>query len=354
MPNQESTKEYEYIPSKSAQEFAQLQDTVVEASPHLRGDQTTRKIMLWVIIALVPSFIGAGYYFGFRVWGLFFLAIATGQLCEILWFKLRNRTLTWDLSVFVTAMLLTMNLPPSAPWYFPVIGTAFAVIIVKEFFGGIGFNFINPALGGRALLVALFFTEMFKISWPNPPFDRISPDIVTSATPLAILKEGGLLSNQQLLDAFVGNIGGRLGETSSILILIGAAILLWQKIIHLRIPLTMLGTIGVLAFIFGGNSLFSADYSVVIGHVIGGGAMFGAVFMATDYSSTPSTRAGEYLFAAACGMLVMIFRFYGLTNEGVSYSILIMNCLTPLIDYLLRNRVLGEPGNKFLNIKLNK
>ncbi|MHC5227988.1 RnfABCDGE type electron transport complex subunit D [Enterococcus sp. LJL99] len=354
MPDKPQRDDYTYIPSKSAQEFAQLNEIIVEASPHIRGDQTTRKIMLWVIIALLPSAIGAAYYFGFRVWVLFLLAIVTAQICEILWFKLRKKKQTWDLSVIVTAMLLTMNLPPSAPWYFPVIGSAFAVIIVKEFFGGIGFNFINPALGGRAFLVALFFNEMFKISWPNPPFARISPDVVTSATPLAILKDGDVLTNQQLVDTFIGNIGGRLGETSSLLILIGAAILLWKKIIHLRIPMIMLSTIAIIAFIFGGNGPFTANYSVVIGHLIGGGALFAAVFMATDYSSTPSTRAGEYLFAAATGALVMIFRFYGLTNEGVSYSILIMNCMTPLIDYLLRNRVLGEPGNKFLNIKLNR
>lgn len=345
---------FEHIPSESGKQFAQLKEKVVEASPHIRADQTTRKIMLWMVIALLPSALGAGYYFGFRVWGLMLIAIVTAQLCEILWFKMRKKELTWDLSAVVTALLLTMNLPPSAPWYFPVIGSAFAIIIVKEFFGGIGYNYINPALAGRAFLVALFFTEMFKISWPNPPFERFVPEVVTSATPLEILNTGGSLSNQQLIDVFIGNIGGRLGETSSLLILIGAAILLFKKIIHLRIPLTMLGTIAVISFIYGPDGFFTADYSIVIGNVISGGAMFGAFFMATDYSSTPSTRAGEYLFAFCTGALVMVFRFFGATEEGVSYSILIMNCLTPLIDYLLRNRILGEPGNKFLNIKFNK
>lgn len=262
--------------------------------------------------------------------------------------------MTWDLSAIVTALLLTCNLPPSAPWYFPAIGSAFAIIVVKELFGGIGFNFINPALGGRAFLVALFFTEMFKISWPNPPFARIVPDAVTSATPLAILNSGGSLSQQELINSFIGNIGGRLGETSTLLILIGAAILLYKKIIHLRIPLTMLGTIAVIAFVFDGENFFTADFSTVLGYVLGGGAIFGAFFMATDYASTPSTRAGEYLFAGCSGILVMVFRYYGLTEEGVSYSILIMNCLTPLIDYGLRNRVLGEAGNRLLNIKWNK
>lgn len=344
----------DHVSGESAKIFAELDHTVVEASPHLRADQTTRNIMLWMIIALTPSALGAGYYFGFRVWGLMLIAMVTAQVCEILWFKLRKKEMTWDLSAVVTAMLLTMNLPPSAPWFFPVIGSAFAIIVVKEFFGGIGFNFINPALGGRAFLVAIFFTKMFEISWPNPPFDRIVPDVVTSSTPLAILNDGGSLSNQELLNTFIGNIGGRLGETSSLLILIGAAILLAKKIIHLRIPLTMLGTIAVISFVFGHDGLFTSDYSVVIGNVISGGAMFGAFFMATDYASTPSTRAGEYLFAFCTGVLVMIFRFFGITEEGVSYSILIMNCMTPLIDYALRNRILGEAGNKFLNIKLNK
>lgn len=349
-------KQVDHVSGKSAQIFAEAQKNVPppEANPHIRGDNTTRNIMKWMIIALVPSILGAGYYFGFRVWGLYLIAIITAQLCEIAWFKLCKRELTWDLSAVVTAILLTANMPPSAPWYFPVIGSAFAIIVVKEFFGGIGFNFINPALGGRAFLVALFFTKMFEISWPDPPFSRITPDVVTSATPLAILNEGGSLSSQELFNSFIGNIGGRLGETSTLLILIGGAILLYKKIIHLRIPLTMLGTIAVIAFVFDGQNFFTADLTTVLGYVFGGGAVFGAFFMATDYASTPSTRAGEYLFAFCCGALVMVFRYYGVTEEGVSYSILIMNCFTPLIDYLLRNRVLGEDGNQLLNIKWNK
>ncbi|GCF94326.1 electron transport complex subunit D [Enterococcus florum] len=349
-------KQVDHVSGKSAQQFAAAQKNFPppEANPHIRGDNTTRNIMMWMVIALMPSVLGAGYLFGFRVWGLYAIAIATAQLCEVLWFKLNKRELTWDLSAVVTAILLTANMPPSAPWYFPIIGSAFAIIVVKEFFGGIGFNFINPALGGRALLVGLFFTEMFKISWPNPPFDRIVPDAVTSATPLAVLNSGGNLSGQELFNTFVGNIGGRLGETSTLLILIGGGILLWKKIIHIRIPLTMLGTIAVIAFVFDGQNFFTADLTTVLGYVFGGGAVFGAFFMATDYASTPSTRAGEYIFAFCCGLLVMLFRYYGVTEEGVSYSILIMNCLTPLIDYVLRNRVIGEEGNQLLNIKWNK
>ena len=337
-------KQVDHVSGKSAQIFAEAQKNFPppEASPHIRGDNTTRNIMMWMIIALIPSMLGAGYYFGFRVWGLYLVAIITAQLCEIAWFKLCKRELTWDLSAVVTAILLTANMPPSAPWYFPVIGSAFAIIVVKEFFGGIGFNFINPALGGRALLVGLFFTKMFEISWPDPPFNRITPDVVSSATPLAILNEGGSLSGQELFNTFVGNIGGRLGETSTLLILIGAAILLYKKIIHLRIPLTMLGTIAVIAFVFDGQNFFTADLATVLGYVFGGGAVFGAFFMATDYSTSPTTPKGEVIYGICAGMLLMGWRLFTSMPEGMTFILLIMNCFVPLIDYLIIPRVYGE------------
>lgn len=314
----------------------------VTESPHLVGDSTTREIMTWVLIALMPSTLLAGFLFGWRVYGLFFLALLTAQVCEILWFKLRGQALTWDLSALVTAVLLTMNLPPSAPWYFPVIGSSFAIIVVKECFGGLGYNFLNPALGGRALLVALFFEGMFKISWPNPPFARIAPDAVTQATPLAQMKESGqALTSAELWQAFLGNTGGRIGETSSLLLLLAFVFLVYKKIIQPQVPLIILATVALGAWLFAGDGGL-ADWRLVLGQVLSGGLLLGAIFMATDYASSPSTSFGQVLYGFGIGVLIVVFRFWGATSEGVSYAILTMNCATPLIDRLFRQRVLGE------------
>lgn len=311
-------------------------------SPHLVGDTTTRDIMKWVLVALTPSTILSGFLFGWRVYGLFLIAMVTAQACEILWFKLRKQPLTWDLSAIVTAVLMTMNLPPSAPWYFPVIGASFAIIVVKECFGGLGYNFLNPALGGRALLVALFFEEMFKISWPNPPFDRIVPDVVTQATPLAQMKDTGqALSGGELWQAFLGNTGGRIGETSSLLLILAFVFLVYKKIIQPQVPLIIIAVVALGSWLFAGEGGLASG-ATVIGHVFGGGLLLGAIFMATDYASSPSTRFGQYVYAVGIGILVVVFRFWGATYEGVSYAILTMNCATPLIDRLFRQRVLGE------------
>lgn len=321
-------------------------------SPHLLGDTNTRGIMKWVLITLFPIILVSGYFFGWRVYLLFFIAITTAQLAEIVWFKCLKKELTWDLSAIVTAVLMTMNLPPSAPWYFPVIGAIFAIIVVKEFFGGLGYNFLNPALGGRALLVGLFFQEMFKISWPAPPFNSITPDAVTKATPLAQMKSA-TLSNTELWQTFIGFTGGRIGETSSFLILIAFIVLWRKKIISLHIPLIILATVGIGAWLFAGDGTF-APWQTVVGHLLSGGLLLGAVFMATDYASSPSTKVGEYLYAFIIGCLIIIFRFWGPTQEGVSYAILTMNCATPFIDRILRRRVLGEKKTMPLDLKFRR
>ncbi len=333
-----------------------------QPNPHIRGDNETANIMLMVILALLPAVLFSGYLFGLTVYRNYLTAMLTAIVAEFLWFKLVKRTYRFDFSAAVTAILLTMNLPPSAPWFFPIIGAAFAIIVVKEFFGGLGYNFINPALGGRALLVGLFFKEMFLISWPDPPFNKIPPEVVSEivavdtlsgATPLAIMKSGDLLSLQELSDAFFGFVGGRTGETSAFLLLLGGIFLIYKKIISPRIPVIILSIIALFAFILGPDGFFTGSWQNMIGHVISGGAILGAFFMATDYASTPATKAGENLFAAGVGLLVVLFRFFGLTNEGVSYGILIMNCFTPAIDRLLRMRVLGEGQASPFNLKIN-
>lgn len=321
-------------------------------SPHLHGDTTTREIMKWVLITLLPIVLTAGYFFGWRIYLLFLIAIVTAQLCEIIWFKFLKKDLTWDLSAIVTAVLMTMNLPPSAPWYFPVIGAVFAIIVVKEFFGGLGYNFLNPALGGRALLVGLFFQDMFKISWPNPPFANFSPDVLTKATPLAQMKTE-TLSPAQLWQNFLGATGGRIGETSSLLILVAGLILWRKKIIQLHIPLIILITVAIGAWLFAGDGSL-APWQTVTGHLFGGGLLLGAIFMATDYASSPALKFGECLYAFGIGCLIIVFRFWGATSEGVSYAILTMNCATPLIDRLLRRRVLGEQTGMPFGLKLRR
>lgn len=321
------------------------------ANPHLLGDETTRRIMGLVLVALLPIVVVSGVYFGWRVYGLYLLSIASAQLSEALWFKCHKRPVTFDLSCIVTGLLLTMNLPPSAPWYFPVIGSAFAIIVAKEFFGGLGYNFVNPAMAGRALLVGLFFDEMFQISWPQPPFAKISADVVTQVTPLAAMKETGRISATELWRTFIGYTGGRIGETSALLILLGMLFLLWQQVIKLHIPMIMIGVVALGAFLFAVPGQF-APLSIVVGQVLSGGLLLGAVFMATDYASSPATTFGECVFAAGIGGLIVLFRYWGATNEGVSYGILIMNCCVPLIDRLFRRRVLGEKGNRRIHIKL--
>lgn len=331
-----------------------------QPNPHIRGNQETRNIMLMVILALLPALVFSGYLFGFSVYFNYLLAMITGISVEFLWFKWIKRPYQWDYSAMLTALLLGMNLPPSAPWYFPVIGTAFAIIVIKEFFGGLGYNFINPALGGRAFLVALFYQQMFAISWPDPPFSKLPSqpfdpaiDTLSGATPLAIMRAGETLSSHDLNTAFFGFVGGRAGETSAFLLLLGGAFLIYKKIISPRIPLIILGTIGLGAFVLGPEGWFTGSWQNIIGHIISGGAILGAFFMATDYASTPSTKFGENLFALGVGVLVIIFRFFGVTNEGVSYGILIMNCFTPAIDRFLRLRVLGEGKQSPFNLKIN-
>ncbi|HIY58027.1 MAG TPA: RnfABCDGE type electron transport complex subunit D [Candidatus Tetragenococcus pullicola] len=334
----------------------------IEANPHIRHDNTTKKIMVTVLLSLVPAVLFSGYLFGFTVYVRYLTAILTALICEYVWFKIIKRPYQLDYSVIVTAVLLTMSLPPSAPWYFPVIATSFAIIVIKEFFGGLGYNFLNPALSGRSLLVGLFYNQMFLVSWPDPPFNKIAPDVVAAATandaisgatPLDIMRSGTSLTTAELRDSFFGVIGGRIGETSALLLILGGLFLIYKKIISPRIPLIIIGTVALFAFILGPDGLFTGSLTNVLGHVISGGLLLGAFYMATDYASTPATKMGENIFALGVGLLIVLFRFFGITNEGVSYAILIMNCLTPTIDRLLRLRVVGEPGANFTDIKIN-
>jgi electron transport complex protein RnfD len=298
-------------------------------APHIRSSDSTRKIMLDVIIALVPAMIGSIYFFGINALILILVSVASAVISEFFIQKLfKKDILIGDLSAVVTGILLAFNLPANAPWWVAVFGSFFAIIIVKEFFGGIGSNFMNPALAARAVLVA---------SWPSIMATYTTPDGITSATPLALIKGGsGVAELPTLARMFIGDIGGSLGETSALLLLIGAAYLIIKKVIDWKIPVFYIATTVVMLLLFGVNT------DLMIYHILGGGLLLGAFFMATDYSTTPITPKGRVIFAIGCGILTVLIRVKGSMPEGVSYSILLMNILTPIIERFTKPKVFGE------------
>lgn len=300
---------------------------IVSGSPHIKSDYTVRRTMLDVIIALVPAMIGAIYFFGFNAVRLLLITVAATVVFEYATQKMFKKAIRiMDLSAVVTGILLALNLPAGTPWWVAVFGAGFAIIIVKEFFGGIGSNFMNPALAARAAMVA---------SWPVIMTNYVTPDGISAATPLAIIKAGGtdLPSIQRM---FLGDIGGVIGETSAILLLIGGIYLIVRGVIDWKVPVLYIASTTALLLLFGVNS------TNILYHVLGGGLILGAFFMATDYSSSPVTPKGKIIFAIGCGVLTALIRVKGGSPEGVSYSILIMNVATPLIERLTRPRVFGE------------
>ena len=300
---------------------------LVSQTPHLSSNESVSRIMLDVIIALTPAMIGSIYFFKFNALKLLLVSIISAVAFEAGIQKLFKKDIkVRDLSAVVTGILIAFNLPANAPWWIAVFGAGFAIIIVKEFFGGIGHNFMNPALGARAALVA---------SWPGIMTNYINPDGISSATPLTVLKTGGgsLPSIQRML---IGDIGGVLGETSAILLLIGAVYLIVRKVIDWKIPVIYIASTCVMLAIFG------VDANSILYHVLGGGLILGAFFMATDYATTPVTPIGRIIFAVGCGLLTALIRVKGSMPEGVSYSILIMNVFAPLIERWTQPKVFGE------------
>ncbi len=304
----------------------------VSSSPHIRSGETTQRIMLDVIIALMPALFAGVFYFGFKALTLTVTAVVFAVAAEVVMQKIMGKPVTVnDLSAVVTGILIAFNVPASLPIWMVAVGSVFAIAIAKQCFGGLGFNFINPALAARAMLLA---------SWPVDMTGWVAPraDAVSTATPLAIL--GGDATGQALpsvMDLFIGNVGGCIGETSALALLIGAAYLLYRGVISHRIPAAYIGTVAVLAFLFGGVNPVTMIY-----HVFAGGLFLGAIFMATDYSTSPMSAKGQIIFGIGCGMLTSIIRFYGGYPEGVSYSILLMNLATPLIDRYTMPRKFGE------------
>lgn len=304
----------------------------ISSSPHIRSDVSTQKLMLDVLIALAPASLMGIYYFGIKALLLIAVCIASSVLFEYLARTVilkRSKTIS-DLSAAVTGLLLALNLPANLPVWIAIVGSFFAIVVIKELFGGLGQNFINPALGARAILLIAYGPRMSLASnWPAPSaLFGGQVDAMTSATPLGILKEGGgALPNP--LDMFLGNIGGSLGETSAIALIIGGLYLLIRKVISWEIPVIYIGTVGLLAWIMGPKGIFTGD---PLFHVLAGGLIIGALFMATDYTTSPISRKGAVIFAAGCGILTILFRFYTNMPEGVCFAILLMNVATPMID----------------------
>lgn len=298
----------------------------VSSSPHIRSGVTTRRLMQDVIIALVPAALAGIYFFGMRAAVLIAVTVISCIGFEFLTRKALKRSNTiGDLSAAVTGLLLALNLPPELPLWMAVVGSLFAIVIVKQLFGGIGYNFINPALAARAFLIISYGTRM--TSWTQPLAKAADVDAVSFATPLGALKEGGELP--KLIDLFLGNVGGSLGETSALALIIGGIYLLVRGVISWHIPVIYIGTVGLLSWVMGPAGLFTGN---PLFHILAGGLMIGSIFMATDYTTSPMTTKGIVIYAAGCGLLTVLFRLYTNMPEGVSYAILLMNVAVPMID----------------------
>lgn len=313
----------------------------VSSSPHVRSKITTNDIMLMVVIALLPTTIFGIYNFGPRALLLILLSVATCVLTEYVYEKLMKKPVTVkDFSAVVTGLLLALNLPASVSWFVPVIGGIFAILIVKQLFGGLGQNFMNPALAARCFLLISFSGQMTDFSVPKGAWGNIAVDTVSGATPLALLKSG---ETADVLSLFIGNVQGTIGETSAIAILIGAIFLLCMKIIDLRIPLTYLASFVIFIALFGGHGL---DPNYILGHLFGGGLMLGAWFMATDYVTSPITKKGQIVYGVILGVLTGLFRLFGGSAEGVSYAIIFSNLLVPLIERVTMPTAFGKGGKQ--------
>ena len=300
-----------------------LKKLIVSASPHVKSKETVNSIMWLVVLALVPAMIAGVVFFGARALLVILFSTLSAVLTEYIIQKLTKKDITIkDGSSALTGVLLALVIPPSVPLWVPIVGSAFAIAIAKHAFGGLGFNIFNPALAGRAFLVA---------SWPLLMTTWLLTDGATGATPLGTLAMTGIngFSYSQL---FLGNIGGSLGETSALAILLGAAFLLYKKIIDWRIPVSYLGTVAVLMILLRQDPLF---------HLLVGGLMLGAFFMATDYVTTPITAKGRIIFGIGCGVLVVLIRIFGSLPEGVAFSILLMNAFTPMIDRYTKTKPFG-------------
>jgi len=313
--------------------MTQERQFLISPGPHLRGKLSVSKIMYYVVLALLLPTGAAVYFFGYHALLVITVSIVAAVLTEYGAKKLRKRAFVMDGSAIVTGLLLALILPPTIPLWMAAAGSVFAIAIVKEAFGGLGYNIFNPALGGRAFMTASFSAEM--TTWVLPM--GFAADAVTSATPLSerFMSEifiEGVDKLSVYKELFLGNTSGSIGETSVLLILIGGLLLIALRIIDWRIPVAYIGTVALLTLILGEDAIF---------HVLAGGLMLGAFFMATDYVTSPLTHKGRIVFSVGAGILTVVIRLFGGLPEGVAFSILFMNALTPLIDRYIKVRPYG-------------
>ncbi len=312
---------------------------LVSSTPHIRSNDSTRSLMRDVLIALAPATLAGVWFFGVRAAIIIFMSIAWSIIFEQGYQRLMKKPSTIsDLSAVVTGLLLAMNMPASAPIWMPIVGSFVAIVIVKQLFGGLGQNFVNPALAARAFLLASYPTAM--TAWTEPVKNIFSFDLVSTATPLYYLKQGGAFTpqTQEYVNALIGNIPGCIGETSAIALLLGGAYLLYRKVITWHAPLAYIATASFFILLFGRDGFMTGNpmYELLVG-----GIMLGAFFMATDYATGPVSNKGRIVFGVGCGLLTALIRSYGGYPEGVSYAILIMNLAVPLIDRFIRPIVFG-------------
>ena len=317
-------------------------ELTISSSPHVHSPVTTQTIMRDVLIALAPALIGSVVLFGFRALLVTLVSAAACVFFEWAYCKIaKTHCKIYDLSAVVTGVLLAFVCPVTIPYWCIIIGDFFAIIVVKQLFGGIGRNIVNPALAGRAFM---FSYPALMTRWVKPGFENAAglfntADAVTGATPLAQMGQG-LMPEATIGQMFLGNIGGCIGETSALLLLIGFAYLLIRKVITPRIPVAFIGTVAVLTVLFPQGN---ANLPWMAAQLLGGGLFLGAIFMATDYVTSPLTKMGQIVFAVGCGVLTVVIRYFGGYPEGVSYAILIMNCCVVLLDRIGRPTKFGAP-----------
>lgn len=302
----------------------------ISSNPHIRSRVTTSSIMMFVFISLLPAAGFGVYNFGPRAILVIAVCVVSAVLSEFVFGLITKKMTITDLSAAVTGLLLALNLPVSIPLWMAALGSIFAIVVVKMLFGGLGQNFMNPALAARCFLLTSFTSQMTNFNC----------DSYTGATPLAALKNG---ESVNVLNMVIGNVSGTIGETSMIALLIGAGILLALGIIDLRIPGSYIGSFLIFAILFGGHGL---DVSFLVAQLAGGGLILGAFFMATDYVTRPITIKGQYLFGVFLGIMTGIFRFFGPSAEGVSYAIILGNLLVPLIEKITMPIAFGKGGKK--------
>lgn len=317
-------------------------ELTISSSPHAHSPVTTQTIMRDVLIALIPALLGSIYFFGFRSLLVTLVSAAACVFFEWGFCKVRKlHCKTYDLSAVVTGVLLAFVCPVTIPYWTIILGDFFAIVLVKMLFGGLGKNIVNPALAGRAFLFSwpVLMSNWVKVGFDNAAGLLSTADAVTAATPMSAMHQGAL-PEESILDMFLGNIGGCIGETSALLLIIGFVYLLYRKVITARIPLAYIGTVAILAFLFPqGNDRIAW----MAAQVFGGGLMLGAIFMATDYVTSPLTKLGQIVYGIGCGIITILIRYFGGYSEGVTYAILCMNACAVLLDKIGRPVKFGAP-----------